>query len=258
MNRYLHIGLFLMICAVAASAVQADSSPEERFSNAGRAYDAEQYPEAIAQYEQLLADGYRAPELYFNLANAYFRAGDVGRAVLHYKKAEQLAPRDPHIQHNLQFALTQADAAHAPYPWPARWLRLLSLAEWAAVAAVAWWLAAIYLCVALWPTGRRGGGISASFAVLFLLISIAGIYHWLSLRIRPETVIVKPGQEALFAPLQGATAHFTLPPGSIARVDSFMEDWYKVSVGDKDGWIRRSAATPVAPWDSSREEGPGE
>lgn len=244
----------IALCLVTGSSAVAEDVPQDRFLRAAEAYDAERYGEAIAHYEQLLSAGLRAPELYFNLANAYYRAGDRARAILHYKNAEHLAPRDADIQHNLLFAIQQADAAYAPPALPARWLRKLSLPEWIALAVIAWWLTALYVCRALWPSAGRGWGFTASVAVVLLMISLAGTHHWLRFRLNPEVVIIEPRQEALFAPFDRAIAHFTLPPGSIARIDSSAEDWYKVRVGDNDGWIRQAVAAPVTPWKTGRKE----
>ncbi len=238
----------ILTCLPGGVAAAGALSPDARFAQAAQAYDAQEYEQAVTLYEGLLRDGLRAPELYFNLANAYFRMNDPGSAIRHYKHAEYLAPRDADIRHNLHFAVLQADAAYAPPGAPARWLHMLSASEWSIVASLAWWLTALHLAFVLWPGTRRGWGVIATLTVLVLLLSLAGISHWALLDRNPEVVITQPAQEALFAPIDGSTAHFALPRGSIARIESVTEGWYKVRLGDKDGWIRQTAARRVAPW----------
>ncbi len=243
-----------LLCLFALGAVHA-SSPGERFAQAAQAYDAEQFETAVTLYEGLVRDGFRAPELFFNLGNAHFRAGNMGAAVLYYKKAAHLAPRERAIGHNLEFALLQADAAHVAPSAPARWLRMLSLSEWALAATIAWWLTALSLVRVLWPSRmRRGWSGSTTLTALVLMFSLAGLMQWASLHFRPEVVVTQPGQEARFAPFDGSTAHFALPVGSVALVEERTDDgWYKVRVGEKGGYIRQTAATVIDPWKTGLE-----
>lgn len=69
---------------------------------------AELYRRAALRYERLLGErGISNSKLYCNLANAYFQAGDIGQAILNYRKAERLDPGDPNVQRNLAFARTK-------------------------------------------------------------------------------------------------------------------------------------------------------
>jgi len=63
------------------------------------------YEEAILNYGRIISDGQvRNPKLYYNLANAYLLSGDVGNAILNYRRAEALDKGDTNIQKNLAFA----------------------------------------------------------------------------------------------------------------------------------------------------------
>lgn len=63
------------------------------------------YERAILLYEKIIgAGGVRNAKLYYNLANAYLLKGDVGRAILNYRRAEQLDGSDINIRKNLAFA----------------------------------------------------------------------------------------------------------------------------------------------------------
>ncbi|MBF0413220.1 MAG: BatD family protein [Desulfamplus sp.] len=44
------------------------------------------------------------PYLYYNIGNAYIKAGDVGRAILWYERANKEIPLDPDLRFNLQYA----------------------------------------------------------------------------------------------------------------------------------------------------------
>ena len=75
-----------------------------RLAGEQRAVEAqEQFRAALLRYEAAAAalgggNGY----LLYNIGNAYFRLGDVGRAVLHYREAQQYIPADPNLQQSLR------------------------------------------------------------------------------------------------------------------------------------------------------------
>ena len=63
------------------------------------------YEKAILNYEKIInVDGIKNPKLYYNLGNAYFLKEDIGRAILNYRRAENLDKTDTNIQKNLAFA----------------------------------------------------------------------------------------------------------------------------------------------------------
>jgi tetratricopeptide (TPR) repeat protein len=63
------------------------------------------YEKSILSYEKIMNDGQiKNAKLYYNLANAYFLKGDIGRAILNYRRAERLDKSDTNIQKNLTFA----------------------------------------------------------------------------------------------------------------------------------------------------------
>jgi len=66
------------------------------------------YEESILLYEKIINEGgVKNAKLYYNLANAYLLKGDIGKAVLNYRRAENLDRTDTNIQKNLAFALTR-------------------------------------------------------------------------------------------------------------------------------------------------------
>jgi tetratricopeptide (TPR) repeat protein len=63
------------------------------------------YEKAILNYEKIISDGrIKNSKLYYNLGNAYFLKEDIGRAILNYRRAENLDKTDTNIQKNLAFA----------------------------------------------------------------------------------------------------------------------------------------------------------
>ncbi len=66
------------------------------------------YQESIVRFEKIISAGnVRNGKLFYNLANAYLLQGDVGRAILNYRRAARLTPEDRNLQGNLAFARSQ-------------------------------------------------------------------------------------------------------------------------------------------------------
>jgi hypothetical protein len=228
------LAAFLLVVPVQAA---------DPFQAAVEAYDREAFAESISRFEEMVSAGYRSPELFFNLGNAYYRSGDLGRSVLNYHRALWLAPRDREARHNAEFVMREADAIATSYGFAARQLHRLSFPEWVAVGVAVWWLLAILLLLRL--RGRDPGGAALAVVSVLLVFSALGIWEGWRLKVLPEVVVIQPNQEALFAPLEGSMAHLSLPPGSRVRVVSEMDGWYRVQVDTKTGWIKKSAVATV-------------
>jgi tetratricopeptide (TPR) repeat protein len=219
---------------------------QQMFLEASQAYDANRPTDAAAIYGKLIDQGYESRELYFNLGNAYFKSGKIGQAILNYRRAWRLAPRDPDIQANLRFALQSASASTPNYSTPSRLLFKLSLSEWIALATFAYWVSTAAIALFLVMRNQRVALARVLAASLTLLIlSAAGIINDYVARHSPELVVIEPGQQALYAPLEGSKAYFALPEGSIVLLKEQSGTWFKVTTGQQSGYIQSKACAPV-------------
>lgn len=63
------------------------------------------YDKAILNFQKIINDGQiKNAKLYYNLANAYLLKHDIGRAILNYRRAEELDNSNTDIKKNLAFA----------------------------------------------------------------------------------------------------------------------------------------------------------
>src|SRR5205809_228796 len=91
--------LFIVLCSVVTRG-WAVAAPD--FDEANRLYEQGKYPEAIALYQAILKTGRSSSAVWYNLGNACFKHGELGRAICFYLKARALSPRDADIQANLR------------------------------------------------------------------------------------------------------------------------------------------------------------
>ncbi|MCM1450883.1 MAG: tetratricopeptide repeat protein [Clostridium sp.] len=74
---------------------------------ADTAYANQDYAAAVQLYHKAIANDGISPQIYYNLANSYYRLGKPGRAVLYYNRALQLDPSMQDARDNLAFVNTR-------------------------------------------------------------------------------------------------------------------------------------------------------
>lgn len=211
------------------------------------AFDAARFEDAVTLYQEMIDQGVESGALHYNLGNALYRTGDIGQAVLAYRRAWFLAPRDPDAQANLRFAMNETTAVITGSNPLIDAIHLVSLPEWWVLATTAWWLLWIALGIAA-ISSRFRGPLLRLVPILIVVCTIAafGIFRWSRVVQDREVVVTEPaGVEALYAPLQDAEPHFELPAGSILVVQERAAPWLKVSIDGRDGWILETAVQPV-------------
>ncbi|GAB6012427.1 tetratricopeptide repeat protein [Viscerimonas tarda] len=101
--------VYIVLLLFFGSLLHAQTASNE----AVKAYQAEDYPKAIQLFEDEISrqkeKGLESAELYYNLGNAYFREGEVAKAILNYERALLIDPGDLDARHNLEFARTKIE-----------------------------------------------------------------------------------------------------------------------------------------------------
>jgi len=237
-----HLILLLFLCCCGSDLARADDVPSA-FEQANKLYEQGKFTEAAAAYEKLIASERVSPALYFNCGNALFKSGRIGRAILNYRLAEQLAPRDPDIRANLRFARNQVSGADAPSPtWWRRWIGHLTLNEWTVLAAVAVWLWFGLLALAQWRTALKKslGGYTATVGVAaaFLSVCLAVIGYD---RFEVKSAIVVASEAVVrYGPLDESDRYYTVRDGAELTVLDAKGDWLEVIDRlRRTGWLRR-------------------
>jgi tetratricopeptide (TPR) repeat protein len=236
---------------VNAYAADAEAGARERtFVRALEVFDAartpRQYLAAADLLESLLADGFRNGAVYYNLGNAYFRAGEYGRAIAAYRKARPYRPRDPYLEANLRQALAVAPGRlpEPPVPW---WRHVLFWSDWLSFPEKAYGafgsfvLAAVLAFAAVFLRWPRGHWLSAGLVIVAAVLSLdaamayAGIAYSRHGVVTHETIarkgIGKDYEPAFDQPLKDG-AEFTI----VAQNGDWIFAHFE---GIGDGWLRR-------------------
>ena len=237
---------FFILAATALAAPEGVARFGRTFADAAKAYDENRLPEAIAGWQALADEGQALPEVLFNLGNAYYRHGDLGEAILAYRRAQRLAPRDPDVRANLGFA-AQSAGIELPARKPLAALLLdFSRAEWLGFGVACFWLLAGALATwILWPRLRFVSRPTAAVWAALLLPALAGLALHRDLDRFPEGVAMIAGQKVLSSPLESATPLLAVPEGAIVRMRENRGNWIEVELGETRGWLPAAALAPV-------------
>ena len=260
-RNYFRLSAFLLILFLLGMMpvwAQGGLSPTDRLLRANKLYENGDFTTAIETYEQLVHTGIRDSILFYNLGNAYFKQGDLGNAILNYRRAEQLSPRDADIRANLAVARAETtDRIEGSTPGllaqmatvSARWLTLnehswLALALWILLSAIS--IAAAHT---FHPTAQKLlRWSSAILAVLLIATGIALAERITSDRSHPPAVITATAVDVTSGPGDQYITEFTLHSGAeVSRLET-RGTWVRITLpGNKlQGWVLADAVTPLA------------
>jgi len=245
MGRRLSVGktiLLLALVVVVLLPAQSPAAVSAPFESANKLYEEGKFAEAASSYERLVQSRQVSAALYFNLGNAWFKSGQIGRAIAAYRAAEQITPRDPDLRANLQFARNQTPSPTlSPSRWQ-RWLGRLTLNEWTVLAAGAVWLWLGLLAIlqgrpALRPVLR---GYVFSLTVTAGLLCACAAAALRETRFIRTAIVVTSEATVRYGPLAESPVAFTVHDGAELRVLDQKDEWLQVSAGPRRiGWLRR-------------------
>jgi len=210
----------------------------------------ELYRKSAAAFETLSEHGVRNAALEYNLGNAYFRLGELGRAILHYRRAQHLDPTDDALTLNLEYARNRVE----PYIKPSGGRQLMSrLMFWTSHTSVRerFWLASIasiagWLGMAIRLRWRsRALTLLASLVIVLGLANAASVGWQLYDESRRPPAVVLGGEHVLrLGRGDGYDPALSQPlgPGVELRILSQRGDWVEVQLrDDKTGWLPDAA-----------------
>ncbi len=228
---------------------------EEKAALARAAYDASDYTQALAHYEELLAAGLTSADLYYNLGNTEFKNSRLGRAIAYYRRAAQMSPGDEDIRYNLNFA---RNLVKRPPDKTGALTRLGKTGfRWSAgqTLAVAAWVC--YVLLAIVAGGlilRRGQGLLLRWTAALIGITFIFLATWASLRITADRtvnwgVIVVNQAEARNGPSSDFEVGFKVPVGREVRILGQEGSWIAIGLTPEGykGWIQDKEIWPDGP-----------
>lgn len=230
-----------------AAAKVGVADPREVFARANSLYEAGKYKEAADEYGKLVEGGCVGGNLYYNLGNSCLKLDRKGKAILYYKKALLLLPRDQDVKTNLEYAFSLVEDRLAPRqkPWCARrWDTVVgwfTLREWRiAAAAIFWGLCAVLIALIYAPGARTVFMRAAMVAAVLFAVSAAAAFSRAYLEGQEQAVILSREAKVRYGPSEKDVIAFILHEGAVVELENEKGDWCQVSLPDgKAGWVEK-------------------
>ena len=247
MKRIIIVTALLLMSVVGAVA----QTSAERWEVGNKAYIEGNYDKAIEEYTAILDGGEYSMKLYYNLANAYFKTGAMGKAILYYNKALRIAPSQEDIRHNLALAEAQTKDRIAVIPefFLNRWLRTMrnsmSCTAWSVLSLV--WLGVMLAFGLLFLLAsrirwRKVGFYGALCAfMLFVATTSFAVSSRNDMLSHSEAIVMGTAISVKSSPDRSATDLFVLHEGTKVKVLTEVDEWVEVVIADgKKGWTLKS------------------
>lgn len=218
------------------------------WNSANTAYANKRFAEAAATYDSIFMMGYASHKLYYNMGNAYFEDGKIGRSILFYNRALLLKPSHEDTKFNLALANTYVrDKIDAlPEFFLTRWVRGLRTSlgtnGWAAFSllflALALASALVYLLAGKISRRKKGFYIGIVSVVLFVVSLGFSLVERHEILHSGEAVVMSSAAPVKSSPDQSSNDLFILHEGTKVNVVSTLGEWREIEIADGNkGWV---------------------
>ena len=225
-------------------------------NRADSAYQQEIYTDAIALYEQVVANGNEGATLFYNLGNAYYKIGENAKALLWYERALKLDPSDEDIQHNIAFVnrkiIDKIDAV--PETLFAQWWQkvtnLMNERQWAVLSIIGSFL--LFLSIGAYLFARSGGVRTTGFVTFWIAIIVIVFSVIFSAKQKEkatqhtEAIVMDLVVDAKNAPNAAGKNLFVIHEGLKVQITNEMNGWVEIRLpnGEK-GWIAQNSIEKI-------------
>ncbi|OGW86253.1 MAG: hypothetical protein A3C35_06180 [Omnitrophica bacterium RIFCSPHIGHO2_02_FULL_46_11] len=222
-----------------------------RFEEANQYYHDGKYAEAVRLYEEI-AKADPSLSIYYNLGNAYFKFGKLGLAILNYKRALTLNPRDRDVRQNLAYANQLIEyKIEDKRSWYFRkldqLLSFLTLIECWVVVLGGYFIFVIGFLISLLRNRRPLFGKSGAIGfILVLFCSFPLFLKYGALDGGRPAIVTEQQAEVRYGPSTNDRLAFRLVEGLEVSLQDEKRDWYRIQLADdRSGWLPKSQVTAV-------------
>ena len=242
----------MIFLSIPLSGFAADGYVDSLFNAASAAYSEGNWTEAADTYSSIENLGLESPSLYCNMGNAWFKSGDVAKAMLYYEKALKLDPSYDDARYNRTVISDFIQDRIEPVPefilktWTRDLCYILDSDTWAVTGLVFLGLVVIALLLLFLSSSlalRRTGFFTAIVAFLLMVMSFAFAFWQKNDYMRKDgAIIMTPVVSVKSSPSsETSTDLFILHEGTKVLILDGVGDWRNIELADgRQGWMKSS------------------
>ena len=240
--------IFMMLLLAFSFANLYANENGELWTKANEAYSVGQYETALADYSKIEEGGYESYKLYYNMGNAWYKLGNMGKAILYYEKALKLNPAGEDAKNNLQIAklrtLDKIDVL--PEFILTTWIKdirnMMSSNGWGYTAVGLFVVVCVLLLLFKFAPTTGGRKLSFVLACVVFLFFIFALLFAFNLRSNANSedyaVVMVPVSNVKSAPNSTGNNLFILHEGSQVEILEEAGKWRRIEISDgRQGWL---------------------
>jgi len=211
-------------------------------------YRAGDWSAASAGFENLIDRGVSDSAIYVNLGHAYAQEGRLGLALLNYRRAERLRPRDSQVLGYIASIIAMRRDQNVPVnSWLNQLYRLtadlVTADELGGVALLMWNVT--FVIGAVWQLGQLNDRLKSSFRLVVLSLAVLVIPLLLLLTVRlyvdsamPDAIVIVEQTTVRSGPAAIYMDFFDVYQAAELRVLAVKDGWAMVELSEgRLGWL---------------------
>ncbi|KJJ85737.1 Tetratricopeptide TPR_2 repeat-containing protein [Candidatus Omnitrophus magneticus] len=240
------VSVFMFFSSHLACSMSVEKT-EELFISGNSFYEKGEYNKAINEYEKILDMGSKSGILYYNLANAYYRSGNTGKAIINYIRAKRLSPRDSDILANYRHVSSTFSGMKLRTEGIWKWKNLknyyedFTIDELLIIFSASQTTAFIFIFLAIRFRYFFWKFFIIALVCLFFAAGNSAIAFDKIKNMTREAVIIPREAAIHYGPSDSTTVFFKMREGMETVIIGDKDAWFKIQRPDgKTGWIQKS------------------
>ena len=212
------------------------------FVSANSDYANQEYNTAINKYNLILSSNLESPELYYNLANSFFKINEIHQAIYYYEKALKIKPDFDDAKENLEICNLQLIDKIEEIPELMitslynNIINFLSLKNWIYLTLIFIWVSLIIFSYNSFLKKNKKSVLYLVIFSFFLFFITTKKYNQ-NINVK-EAIIYSSVINVMSAPSEQSTNLFSLHIGTKVKIEDQIENWVNIRIANgKKGWV---------------------
>lgn len=243
-----HMKKLVSIVVLLLSLVAYPQEASKLFTEGNTFYKEGNYTRAVGVYLAIEEQGLESEDLYFNIANCYYKLNKVAPAIYYYEKTLKINPNYEDAKSNLAFAKRMTIDVIEELPktyfqrFSANIIQKLNFDTWALIAVIASFMVTLLFLLYYFSSSSKKKLFyfnTTIFAVFVLAISVFFAFNnYKTVQKNRTAIIFSEKTEIKNAPSTSSDKVFELHEGTKVIVMDELDNWKKIKIADgKIGWI---------------------